>query len=117
MQTAPDFQPAARVARCEQGVAAHGPASGDAMRGYSARGKHSSFRSFGDLIGWIGYWAACGACRFENVNSVEDMAEARKWCPQLSNGAAANITDIEMFAALIEWRACRLESKRFRIAD
>jgi hypothetical protein len=112
MQT--EFQPAARVKICEQGVAAHGPKTGQAMRSYSARGKHESFRTFGDLVGWIGYWAASGSCRFENVNSVEEMTEARKWCPQL-NGAATNISDVEMFAALIEWRAFRAEARRFRI--
>lgn len=118
MQTATDkirFEAAERIARCEKGVAAHGPETGKAWRSYSSRGKHYSFSTFGDLVGWIGYWAACGACNFDQVNSLEEMTEARKWCPQISEGAASCVTDIEMFAALIEWRACRAEARRFAV--
>jgi hypothetical protein len=53
---------------------------------------------------WVGYWSRAKAVSFEHVQSVEDMHECRKWCPQMNVGAVIDVTDAEMWQALEEFR-------------
>lgn len=90
------------------GIAAHSSETRAAMDGYNGRDKAPHFSTFGKLVGWVGYWA-CSVVNFHLVNSAEEMAQCRRWCEQ-TRAWAENITDLEMWAALVEWRAERRHS-------
>lgn len=105
MATYSNLAPQDRVLANISGIATHNAATRTAMGNYSSRGKAAHFSTFGKLVGWVGYWA-CSSVNFHHVNSVGEMTECRRW-NDVTRAWADNISDLEMWAALVEWRAER----------
>jgi hypothetical protein len=66
---------------------------------------HRRNASKAEILEWLGYWHRSSlSVNFGAINSVEDMAEARKWCPVLNTPTTSDRSDCEMFALLQEFR-------------
>jgi hypothetical protein len=52
------------------------------------------------IKGFIRYWTAAKLVAFEQINSVADVAKARRFCAVMRNGVFANVTDAQIWEAL-----------------
>lgn len=53
---------------------------------------------------WLGYWQRARMVRFDEIGSLEDMREARRFCPFMVLGRFWNVSDEALWAALHEIR-------------
>lgn len=53
-----------------------------------------------DLQSWLRYMKAANMVAFDQINSQESMAQARKFCRCLSVGVLLETTDSELWVAL-----------------
>lgn len=57
-----------------------------------------------NIKSWIQYWINARMVAFDEIKSLADMAEARKWCSCLRLGVMWNVRDEQMWTALQEMR-------------
>lgn len=56
------------------------------------------------LKGWLQYWINARMVAADEIRSLADMAEARKWCSFMRLGVMRNVSDEQLWNALREMR-------------
>ncbi len=57
-----------------------------------------------NIKNWIAYWTAANLVAFDQINSVADVTEARRFCAVMQGGVFANVTDAQIWGALVAFR-------------
>ena len=52
------------------------------------------------IINWLKYWDAAQCVNFSEIQCVEDVHNARKFCAVMRQGVFLNITDEQIWDAL-----------------
>lgn len=58
-----------------------------------------------DIKRWIAYWTAADMVAFDEIRTFNQMVEARKYCSCLRVGVFADVTDLQLWNALRDYRA------------
>lgn len=57
------------------------------------------------LLRWIGYWDAMKMVAFDEIRAFDQTYQARKFCQCLRNGWMSEITDLQLWRAILDYRA------------
>jgi hypothetical protein len=58
-----------------------------------------------NITGWIRYWAAANLVAVNEIASLDDVKQARRFCAVMRDGVFSNVTDAAIWQALQSLRS------------
>ena len=58
-----------------------------------------------DIVRWLGYWDRSKSVALDEIRAFDHVYQARKYCQVMRTGIFWDITDLEIWRALLKMRA------------